>query len=111
MRTDQWDTKMTRPLRLLLRLVLLLLLLLALAAIAGWWAMRGSLAQLDGELSLPGLTAPVSIERDALGVVTIHAASETDAARALGLTYLYLKQPERAKLLFEEMQSKNDVSY
>ena len=26
-----------------------------------------------------------------------------DAARALGLTYLYLKQPERAKLLFEEM--------
>ena len=87
MRTDQWDTKMTRPLRLLLRLVLLLLLLLALAAIAGWWAMRGSLAQLDGELSLPGLTAPVSIERDALGVVTIHAASETDAARALGYVH------------------------
>lgn len=28
-----------------------------------------------------------------------------DAARALGLTYLYLKQPERAKLLFEEMQA------
>lgn len=28
-----------------------------------------------------------------------------DAARALGLTYLYLKQLERAKLLFEEMQT------
>lgn len=28
-----------------------------------------------------------------------------DAARALGLTYLYLKQPERARLLFEEMQT------
>lgn len=28
-----------------------------------------------------------------------------DAARALGLTYLYLRQPERAKLLFEEMQA------
>ncbi len=30
-------------------------------------------------------------------------APNFDAARALGLTYLYLKQPERAKLLFEEM--------
>jgi tetratricopeptide (TPR) repeat protein len=28
-----------------------------------------------------------------------------DAARALGLTYLYLKQPGRARLLFEEMQA------
>lgn len=32
-------------------------------------------------------------------------APNFDAARALGLTYLYLKQPQRAKLLFEEMQS------
>jgi len=32
-------------------------------------------------------------------------APEFEAARALGLTYLYLKQLERAKLLFEEMQS------
>lgn len=32
-------------------------------------------------------------------------APNFDAARALGLTYLHLKQPERAKLLFEEMQA------
>lgn len=32
-------------------------------------------------------------------------APNFDAARALGLTYLHLKQPARAKLLFEEMQS------
>ncbi len=32
-------------------------------------------------------------------------APDFDSARALGLTYLYLKQPERAKLLFEEMQT------
>ena len=32
-------------------------------------------------------------------------APNFDAARALGLTYLYLKQSERAKLLFEEMQA------
>ena len=30
-----------------------------------------------------------------------------DAAQALGLTYLYLKRPERAKLLFEELQISN----
>jgi tetratricopeptide (TPR) repeat protein len=32
-------------------------------------------------------------------------APDFDSARALGLTYLHLKQPERAKLLFEEMLS------
>ncbi len=32
-------------------------------------------------------------------------APDFDSARALGLTYLYLKQPQRAKLLFEEMTS------
>lgn len=32
-------------------------------------------------------------------------APDFDSARALGLTYLFLKQPERAKLLFEEMLS------
>jgi penicillin amidase len=48
---------------------------------------RGSLAQLDGERALPGLSAPVAIERDALGVPTIHAASRVDAARALGFLH------------------------
>lgn len=75
---------MTRLPRLLFRLFLLLIVLGLLAAGTGWWLMRGSLATLDGELSLPGLSAPVQVERDALGVVTIHAANETDAARALG---------------------------
>lgn len=32
-------------------------------------------------------------------------APDFDAARALGLTYLHLKQPARARLLFEEIQS------
>ena len=78
---------MTRLPRLLVRLVLLLLLLLALVVLVGWWALRGSLAIVDGELRLPGLSAPVTVERDALGVVTIHAANEADAARALGYVH------------------------
>lgn len=32
-------------------------------------------------------------------------APDFDAARALGLTYLHLRQPERARLLFEEIQA------
>jgi penicillin amidase len=78
---------MTRVPRLLSRLLLFVFVLVLLLAFVVWWAMRGSLAQLDGELSLPGLSAPVSIERDALGVVTIHAANQVDAARALGFVH------------------------
>lgn len=69
------------------RIVWLLLALIVVVALAAWWLLRGSLAQLDGELALPGLSAPVSIQRDALGVVTIDAANETDMARALGYVH------------------------
>lgn len=78
---------MTRLARLAWRLALLLLLLLALACLGAWLAMRGSLAMLDGQLTLPGLATPVSVERDSLGTVTIRAASEADAARALGFIH------------------------
>ncbi|MEG1681608.1 MAG: penicillin acylase family protein, partial [Stenotrophomonas sp.] len=52
-----------------------------------WGLLRGSLPQLDGELALPGLSAPVSIQRDALGVLTVEAANEADMARALGYVH------------------------
>jgi penicillin amidase len=64
-----------------------LLVLLLLAGLSGWWLLRGSLPTLDGDLSLPGLTAPVTIHRDHLGVVTIDAANERDAMRALGYVH------------------------
>ena len=65
-------------------------LLLALVVLAGalvWWLLRGSLPALDGELALPGLAAPVSLQRDAIGVVTIDAQDERDAVRALGYVH------------------------
>ncbi|WP_312320780.1 penicillin acylase family protein [Stenotrophomonas sp.] len=68
-----------------LKRVLGLVLLIAVVGIAlVWWLLRGSLAPLDGEGTLAGLQAPVTVQRDALGVVTIDAASATDAMRALG---------------------------
>lgn len=69
------------------RIALLLLALVVVALLVAWWSMRGSLARLDGEQALHGLSAPVSLQRDALGVVTIDAASETDAMRALGFVH------------------------
>jgi penicillin amidase len=73
--------------RLLLRLLIGVALLLLLAIAGGWWLLHGSLATLDGTLALPGLSAPATVERDAIGVVTIHAANETDAIRALGYVH------------------------
>ena len=67
---------------------LLLVLLLALAG-AGWlwWCLHASLAQLDGRLVLPGLIAPVTVTRDALGVPSISATNRVDASRALGFLH------------------------
>ena len=65
------------------RIALLLLALVVLVVLVAWWMLRGSLAQLDGETGLAGLSAPASVQRGALGVVTIDAASEADAVRAL----------------------------
>ena len=73
--------------RILKRIALLLLAILLLLALAGWWLLRGSLPALEGELALPGLSAPVTVSRDALGVVTIEAANAVDAARALGYVH------------------------
>ena len=67
--------------------LLVLLLLLAVIALTVWWLMRGSLPRLDGELALGGLSAPVTVQRDALGVVTIDAAGQLDAMRALGYVH------------------------
>ncbi|MEO6264755.1 MAG: penicillin acylase family protein, partial [Luteimonas sp.] len=69
------------------RLALGLLVLLFLIALTSWWLLRGSLPTLDGALPLTGLSAPVSIQRDHLGVVTVDAANEIDAMRALGYVH------------------------
>jgi penicillin amidase len=78
---------MARVARFALRAFVVLVVLLLLAVAGGWWAMRGSLATLEGDVKLPGLAAPVSIERDALGSATIRAQSEADAVRALGFLH------------------------
>ena len=62
-------------------------LLFLVAVVVLWACIRASLAKLDGRQRLPGLGAPVIVERDALGVPTIHATNRLDASRALGLLH------------------------
>ena len=64
-----------------------LLLLVIAFALWFWIQMTASLPQLDGRASVPGLSASVEIERDALGVPTVRAANRADAARGLGFLH------------------------
>ncbi|MGV8922066.1 MAG: penicillin acylase family protein [Thermomonas sp.] len=69
------------------RILLAMLLLIVASILVIWWLLRGSVALLEGELPLAGLSAPLSVQRDALGVVTIDAANQADAMRALGFVH------------------------
>jgi penicillin amidase len=54
---------------------------------AAYLVLRGSLPTLDGRLTTDFLSAPVTIERDALGVVTITANNRADLAYATGYAH------------------------
>lgn len=63
----------------------------ALAFAAGWWVLRLSLPQIEGEIAATapdaGLTDTATIERDATGRPTITAASRADLAWATGFAH------------------------
>lgn len=65
---------------------LVAMVLLLMAAAAGVYVQR-SLPQLDGELPLPGLQAPVKVERDAADITHLRAQSARDAWFALGYVH------------------------
>ena len=68
--------------------VLVALVVLALTAGGVLMAqMVNSLPRLDGELTLPGLGAPVQVNRDAADVLHVQAKSALDAWRALGFVH------------------------
>ncbi|HZQ25116.1 MAG TPA: penicillin acylase family protein [Terriglobales bacterium] len=74
--------------RWVLRSVLLAaaLVIVALAAVVGWLYLgaRSALPQLDGTITLPGLSAAVTVTRDTHGVPTIDASSLHDLFFAQG---------------------------
>ncbi|HKS77213.1 MAG TPA: penicillin acylase family protein [Terriglobales bacterium] len=71
-------------LRILLWTVIILFVLFAVAAIGFYSIARSALPQLDGTLSVPGLSAPVTVTRDHHGIPTIEAANLDDLFFAQG---------------------------
>ena len=65
---------------------ILLLVALALLAVAGWayWIARSALPQLDGRVSVEGISAKVRVVRDGHGVPTIEATTLEDLFFAQG---------------------------
>jgi penicillin amidase len=65
------------------------LLLIAVTATAVWIyaELRASLPLLEGSLPLAGLSAPVTVERDELGVPTLRGRDRRDLARATGFLH------------------------
>ncbi|HEU5399017.1 MAG TPA: penicillin acylase family protein [Gammaproteobacteria bacterium] len=61
--------------------VLLLFLVLA------YGFLRGAAPRLDGQVKLAGLSGPVTVTRDALGVPSVTGADRADVARALGFLH------------------------
>ena len=88
-RTVNVEEKRRRPiLRILFGFIALLVVVAVVGIGAGaFWlkhAMRDSLPQLDGEIRLPGLSAPVTVRRDGHGIPHIEAASLDDLFEAQG---------------------------
>jgi penicillin amidase len=84
---DESVTPSRLPRNLAITFPVLLLLVVALFFAARAWThhvMRDSLPQLDGSLSIPGLSAPVTVQRDALGIPHLRASNLDDLILAQG---------------------------
>jgi penicillin amidase len=77
--------------RRVLKALLIALLVILIAGVAGalwaWSRVRASLPELDGRQQVPGLSAPVQVQRDRLGIPSIRGATREDVARALGFLH------------------------
>lgn len=73
--------------RVLVSALAVIVVLLVGVAIALAVFLHGSAPQLDGSVKLAGLSAPVTVTRDALGVPTITAANPLDLYRVIGFLH------------------------
>lgn len=74
-------------LRYIRRLLITGVLIACLLIITAGFLLRGSLPQYDGEIMAAELSAPVSIDRDALGSVTFKGQNRLDLATAMGYVH------------------------
>lgn len=76
-----------RLLRLAAALVLLLVVAAAAAGVWAWRRLDSGLPRLEGEIAVEGLSAPVRVERDALGVPVVRGSSRADVAFGTGFLH------------------------
>ena len=69
------------------RVALALIIIVVIVSAIGWRLLAGSRPQTDGTVTVQGLSAPVTIARDADGVPTITARNRSDLAWALGYAH------------------------
>jgi penicillin amidase len=69
------------------RVALALIVIVVIALAIGWRLLAGSRPQTDGTVTVPGLSSPVTIVRDAGGIPTITAQNRRDLASALGYVH------------------------
>jgi len=73
--------------RVLLKAIAVLVLLAAVATAGGYHYLRRSLPQIDGSVTVAGLSAPVEIVRDADAIPHIIAANKLDGLFGLGYAH------------------------
>ena len=73
--------------KILLRVLGAIVALILVVTITAWYLLRASLPQLDGEIIVAGIDAPVIIARDVDGIPAISAASRKDLAFATGFAH------------------------
>lgn len=78
---------MRRAFKWIGRGLLALLAVVIVAGVGGYFWLRTSLPQVDGAVTVTGLSAPVEIARDDRGVPTINAKSLNDAYFAIGFAH------------------------
>lgn len=78
---------MSFTIRLFCRLLTTIFCLCFILAAIIWLLLRSSLPHYHGETNLSGLVSPVTVERDALGSVTLEAQNRLDLAYALGFVH------------------------
>lgn len=72
---------------MLRKLPIYLFILVITILVTVWILLRGSLPIYEGDQLLSGLTDTVTVERDALGTVTLNAKNRLDLARGLGFVH------------------------
>ena len=69
------------------RIALALIVIVVIVLAIGWRLLAGSRPQTHGNVTLKGLSAPVTVVRDADGIPTITAQNRRDLAYALGYVH------------------------